>query len=325
MSASITSNARTEEQEKQCSRMIEDLARSAAALALRKVNPDRAGLQLLLGRGEEIGSAMNDFLIVQVQTHAVSNQFANEEVPSKYGYLSGYSKPAGLTEQCNQLRAMFSGLGYANQDLLQWIEKGEVELPEGAEGWFAIPNWMKNPKIFGSTYSQAVQTVLNAIKKARDGRFYNYREGQIDEAHLRQSARSVKFWKELAETQGNPDILIVPAQFGIRHRGRSVRRARVVIEGTAGEFALGAFAIGIMLLTTPVRLQHYDDLWIDCAGDEFSDEADGQFESAPYFRFSGGGVGFDTHWIGSADEIYGSVSGFSPQYLYLVALSSWIF
>jgi hypothetical protein len=30
----------------------------------------------------------------------------------------------------------------------------------------------------------------------------------------------------------------------------------------ANECGLGAFAIGIMLLTHPERLKHYDDLWI---------------------------------------------------------------
>jgi len=48
------------------------------------------------------------------------------------------------------------------------------------------------------------------------------------------------------------DILVVPAQFGLRHRGRSVRRVREVMN--ANEFGLGVFAIGIMLLTHPERL-----------------------------------------------------------------------
>ena len=311
MSTSITSDARTTDQEKQVNRMLDDLCQSAKTLAIKRVNPDKAGTQRLIGSGDEVGKELNEFMIDLVRRYATTDQFAEEEVESKYGYLSGYEKPIGVTEQCNQLRAIFPGVGYPNQDLLSRIEKGEAELPEGAEGWFAIPNWMKHATIFGSTYSQAVQTVLDAIKKAR-GRLYNYREGQIDEAHLRQLARSEKFWKELAEAQGNPDILLVPAQFGIRHRGRSVRRARVVIEGTSGEFALGAFAVGIMILTNPIRLQNYDDLWIDCAGDEFSG-GDGVFARAPCFRFHDDGVGFGAIYVASALGYYGSASGFLPQ------------
>lgn len=229
------------------------------------------------------------------------NKYKDEEVPSNYGYLSGYKKPMGLNAQCNQLRILFPGIGYTNQDLQERIEKDEVKLPQNAEGWFAIPNWKKNPKLFGSTYSEAVQKVLDAIKKARDGAFHNYRAGQIDEQHLRQSARSEQFWNDLAKAQGDADILIIAAQFGIRHRGRSIRRAHVVIEDTKGEFALGAFAGVTMIITNPNQLMDYNDLWVDLGGDEFDvPESDVRFDSAPCLRFGGGGVGFAARCVDRA-------------------------
>ena len=242
------------------------------------------------------------------------DKYKGEEVESSYGYLSGYTKPKGLTQQANDLRALFPGLGFANLDLQKQIEDGKVALPTGAEGWPAIPNWMKNPEIFGKTYSEVVQTALNAIKKARQGKFFNYREGQIIEKQLRQSAKSQKFWQDLATAQGNPDILIIAAQFGIRHRGRSDRRALEVIAGTPGEFGLGAFAVGIMILTHPERLMNYDDLWIDCSGDEFDDpSSDVRFDHAPCFGFYGDKVRFDSRHVGSADENGGTASGFVSQ------------
>lgn len=79
------------------------------------------------------------------------------------------------------------------------------------------------------------------------------------------------------------------------------------------QFGFGAFEIGIMLLTHADRLQNYDDLWIDCAGDEYSFEADGRFPLAPIFRFRGGVLGFDTRVVAYAHDHYGSSSGFSPQ------------
>src|SRR5262249_34336611 len=54
----------------------------------------------------------------------------------------------------------------------------------------------------------------------------------------------------------------------ILHRGRSVHTAREVM-GRRRQFVLGAFAVGIMLLAHPERLQHNDDLWSYCAGDEY--------------------------------------------------------
>jgi hypothetical protein len=104
----------------------------------------------------------------------------------------------------------------------------------------------------------------------------------------------------------------VPAQFGLRHRGRSVRRAREVFN--ASEFGLDTFAVGIMLLTHPERLQHYDDLWIDCAGDEYDDPGDdGRFSLAPYFCFSCGKVELLARRFDVAGGYCGSASGFVSQ------------
>jgi hypothetical protein len=81
----------------------------------------------------------------------------------------------------------------------------------------------------------------------------------------------------------------------------------------ANEFGLGAFAIGIMILTHPERLQHYDDLWIDCAGDEFAPDADGVFSRSPYFEFDGGRVEFGSGWVDDAHDYCGSASGLVSQ------------
>lgn len=254
-----------------------------------------------------------DLITEFIMNNRIREEFKDEEVKSKYGYLSGYKKPLDLNAQCNKLRELFLGLGFANQDLLTRIEKGEVKLPQNAEGWFAIPNWKKNQKIFGWAYSEAVQKILDTIKKTRDGAFYNYRDGQVDEKHLRQSARSEQFWNDLTKAQGDADILIIAGQFGLRHRGRSVRRARVIIEDTTNEIGLGAFAVGTMLITNPIRLQHYDDLWIDCPGDEWSPDAGGVFSRSPDFWFHVGGVGFDAVDVDDTSDDFGSASGFPPQ------------
>ncbi len=274
----------SEGQVKLITRMIGDVADSdpvqKALAGLSKKGAER------LKGNPQFAEILRHLVVEKITEFSVVNEFANEEVESNYGYLSGYKKPTDLNSQCNQLRILFPGLGYANQDLLMQIEKGEAKLPQHAEGWFAIPNWKKNPKIFGSTYCEAVLMVFGKIKETRDGMFYNCCDGQIDDIHLRQSARSQECWDKLIEVQGNPDILIIAAQFGIRHRGRSVRRVRVIMEDTPGEVGPGSFVTGIMLLTHPVRLKHYDDLWIDLAGDEWSPDADGDFSRAPILRFS---------------------------------------
>ena len=239
-----------------------------------------------------------------------TSKFANEEVVISYGYLSGY-KPKDFTEQTNCLRELFPGIGYANQDLLTQIKRKEIALPRQAEGWFAIPNWMKNQHLFGVTYSAALQKVLDILKQKHNGNLSNYVDSGIDEKHIRQSARTQKFFQNLLGEQGNPDILIVPAQFGTLHRGRSVYRARKVF--LINEVGLGSFAISIMLLTHPERLQQCIDLWIDCPGDEFRSSDKGSYYQNPYFGFENGQIRFSTSDMSGADDDFGSASAFSPK------------
>ena len=233
---------------------------------------------------------------------SISNKFKSEEVASNYGYFSGYCKPRSITEQCNIPRQIFRGVGFADEKLVKRA------VPADAEGWFAIPKW----QTVAPTYGEAVRKVFGAIKKVRRGKFHSYRDRQINDQRLRQSTETASVFQKLGDEQKDHDILVVAAQFGIRHRGRSVRRAREVF--SVNEFGLGAFAVGIMILTHAKRLQHYDDLWIDCAGDEFDDpDSDVRFDHAPAFRFCGGWVLFDALRFDNAHEDCGSASAFVPQ------------
>ncbi len=282
---------------KQINRLIAD----AVEKIVTELGLDKDGAQRVIEHGDELVGNIGEVALATLKDLSVSDKYKGEEVKSTFGYLSSYKKPKGITEQTNRLRELFPGIGYANEKL------AEATLPENAEGWFAIPRWEK----VGSTYGEAVQKVFDLIKQTRNGAFYNYREGQLGSNQLRQSAKSVSIFQKLGDEQKDQDILVVPAQFGIRHRGRSVRRAREVMN--ANECGLGAFAIGIMLLTHPERLQHYDDLWIDCAGDEFAPGADSGFSESPYFELIGVEVRFDTHVVGYAFDVYGSASVCLPQ------------
>jgi hypothetical protein len=263
--------------------------------AYNKAKLDDGRAQRLNERGGELKAGIAK-LIAEL---SVTDRFKDEEVNSTYGYLSGYT-PKPIVEQVKRLVELFPNIGgYAeNADSLA--------LSDGAEGWFAIPRWEK----IAPTYGEAVQKVLDLIKQTRSGKFYNYREGQLGSDRLKQSDRTVAAFEKLGEEQGD-DILIVPAQFGIKHRGRSVRRAREVF--AVNEFGLGAFAIGIMLLTHPERLQHYDDLYIDCAGDEFKPDDEREFSDAPFFYFFGGRVKFIVSRVVRASGRCGSASAFLPQ------------
>lgn len=233
----------------------------------------------------------------------MSYRFASEEVSSHYGYPQRYH-PKDIATQIDILRAHWPQLNPDNA--LRYTREAypNFMVPRWVEGPFAIVR----PGFFSNMLGEEVLEVLNAIALTRE--LYNYREGQLGLQQLRQHEHTAAMWKKLGEQQQG-DILVVPAQFGLHHRGRSVRRAREVMN--ANEFGLCAFAVGIMLLTHPERLQHHENLWIDCAGDEYAPDAGGDWSRAPLFGFGGGKVEFGTHWFGGGGGIYGSASGFVSQ------------
>jgi len=280
----------TDGQKKQYLRFVED----AALRALKETAVDKDGIQKLIENGDEFQLR----IVTGIRELSVSNQFADEEVQSSYVYPKGY-KVKGITEQTNILRQLFPGIGFALEKL------ADQPLPPNAEGWFAIPKW----QTLAPTYGEALEKVLAMIMSSR--KFSNYRDGKLGAEYLRQHAKTVKMFQKLELEQKDFDILVVPAQLGLRHKGRSVRRAREVF--TSGEFGLGAFAIGIMLLTHPEREVQWKQLHVDCAGDEFSPGADGDFSSAPIFSFDDGRVEFYAGWFGGARERCGSASAFVSQ------------
>ena len=216
-------------------------------------------------------------------------KYEREEVVSTYGYPPEYRiKP--IDEQIAILKQHFPNLISVD------ISVASKPLPAGAEGYFAIPRWQK----IAPTYAQAVDKVLDAIMQRRV--LWGSAAGPVLETAKKSDSIS-----QISRNQNTPNILIVPAQFGLRHRGRSFRRVRAVMGYR--EFGLGAYEVSIMLLAHPERLGWSSGLlWITCAGD-----ADGGFSVAPLFSFGGGEVGFGAVWCGRAHEYCGSASAFLSQ------------
>jgi hypothetical protein len=228
-------------------------------------------------------------LAYSVTTFAQTAQSGNQ-----FDYPSDYQvKP--LVEQHTLLLRYFP----------QLRDRGAVfsPLPRGAEGYFAIPRWEK----IAPTYGEALEKVFVALNNSRSGKIHNYRDGKLGPDYLREEKQSRMMWERLASQQG-ADIIVVPAQFGMFHRGQSVRRARESV--WENEFGLGAYHVAIMLLTHPERLATGNELWVYAPGDEYSYRADGQFELAPIFYFRSGEIGFDVIWFDGAYDFYGSASGF---------------
>lgn len=175
-----------------------------------------------------------------------------------------------------------------------------------SEGLFAIPHW----KLLGETYNAAVVKVMDVLKASRET--YDYRGGNWGESYLKQLPVKEQFWKSQKE-----EVVLISAQFGQKHAGRSVQSVRDSLE--SNELPFGIYEVLIMLLTHPERLQESNDLWINCPGDEYTV---GSFSEVPYVRFNDGKVKFGTRDVSNAYGDFGSVSGFVPQPLDTRSLES---
>lgn len=228
--------------------------------------------------------------------------YADEEVRSNYGYPREYA----LKPPCEQLVEFSKYFHSLNIDSVLARSKELSILPAGAERWFALPRWER----VANTYNEAVGKVFAVIGKTQT--FYNYHKGQLGPKYLKLSERTAIALQMLGEKQKD-DFLFVPAQFGFLHRGKPVRRVRIVY--APNEFGLGSFIVACMILSHPERLVQGKQLHVDCPGDEYSPNADGRFEEAPIFLLGNGEVRFGSSWIGRAAGYCGSASGFTPQQL----------
>lgn len=176
-----------------------------------------------------------------------------------------------------------------------------------SENKYSFPHWSKIDK----TYSGAVLKVMEEIKKTRP--FYNWRDGQIDEAHLRETPRKAEAMKQVTDKKG---IVTIEVQLGDKYKGKSVEEARKAFN--PNEFGLGAYEALCILLANPDILKSFDDLFLDCPGDEFDDPDSGvRFDRAPYldYRSFPRKLFFDTSRVGGARKRFGALSGFVPEAL----------
>lgn len=166
---------------------------------------------------------------------------------------------------------------------------------------YQFPHWSKIAK----TYSKAVQIRLDEVKASRS--LYNYREGQIDEKHLKETKEKVAGMKKVTKK----GIVTIKIQLGEKWKGKSVEYVRQ--NYAKGEIGLGAYELLSILLANPKILRNYEDLWIDCPGDKFDSSAsDVRFDRAPCLDFVDQ-LGFDTGPVSRQAQHFGSASWFLPQ------------
>lgn len=283
----------TDKQNQQLQDCLAEAARNAYLTAIEQL--DRQSAQAVLEVEERVKSEVTRAVAEIVHNHTVSNKYEDEEVGSDRGYPPAY-RLRPVEAQVTELRKLFPGLGECREKL------GRIPLPDEAETWFAIPRW----EAVAPNYNDAVEKILDILGSKR--RFSNRVAGRLGKEYLRQTERTRLAETVLADQQQGCDILMVPAQAGMLHRGCSARRTRASLAGN--EFCLGVFAISCILLTHPERLSAGDALMLDCGGDEYSPRADYTFDRVPLFDFDMSGVEFSIFYEDRARNLWGTPTGF---------------
>lgn len=282
---------------------------------VREFGLDRESAQKLIGSAGEFKASLREPLVAAIRRLSLSNQFASEEVKSSWCYPPEYKGPKPIGEQMMVLANAFGLSPDTCKVVFVGNQLGGIELPDGAEGWFAIPSidalakrHFPNIKDTAEKYCRATELVIENLAATRT--VHNYCLGELGTKYLRQHQRTISAFRKIAEAQKG-DILIVPAQFGMRHRGRSVYRAREVY--SSNEFGLGGFHVGCMALTHPERFVRWEQLHADCPGDEYDLTAESEWTSAPIWRFNDARLKFDTRRFSGPSEVCGSASAFLPE------------
>jgi hypothetical protein len=283
----------TERQNKMFQEFLAEALQQAYRTAIEQL--DRQHAECVLESSAKLKLEISTAVAEMIQRYTASDRFKEEVAVSNRRYPDNY-RVRPIEAQVTELRRIFPSLGGCSEKL------GRLLLPEGAEGWFAIPRW----QALARTYNEAVEIALGAMASKR--RFSNRIAGRMDSAYLRQRERSTMAEKILADQQQGQDILVVAAQAGMLHRGCSARRAQVAMAGN--EFGLGVFAMTCMLLTHPERLSNGETLMIDCGGDEYSFRGDRNFDRVPLFDYSLSGIEFSIFYEDRAQELWGTPTGF---------------
>lgn len=295
-------------------RQITRVGTDAVEKTIEKFGLDKAGAQRVHARGGEFTRAICKEVVALLKELSISDCYIEEEEPSDRMYPKEYEGPNPIEEQIKAVAEIFE---FDPTQALEYVQN-LPEFPEGAEGWFAIPKvdaLAKKHFLFKkkcNTVEQYCRAVEVVHKKIADTRaFSTYHDVlKYQSSWLQVHTRTVQALATLAENQPG-DILIIAAQLGMSHRGRSIRRARECF--VSNEFGLTSLIVGSVILTHPSRLVGWEELYMDCAGDE-SDVlfADDRFDHASEFDFGGGKVSFGSKKVDSASAFYGSASGFVP-------------
>ena len=223
---------------------------------LNKLLLNKQRAQNVIEFGDIAQDKINEVLF-NIATGSMADYYTNEEIDTDCSYPREY-KPTSIEKQINVWQKKFPGLSTENVIKIA----NQITLPMEAENLFIIPKWNRIAEFYVEAVKKML-TLFSAVHKYAN----SDREIKRTCCLSQSSVRSREKMAILSKEQSG-DYLVVPAQFGLRHRGKSSRRSKALF--LENEFELGIFAVTGMLMTHPKRIQYAHSLSvIDCGGDEY--------------------------------------------------------
>ena len=228
-----------------------------------------------------------------------------------------YQGPAPIEKQVDWLAKRFSLSAVATHEFIA-NTLPTLRLPAGAEGWFARPSVRALARRHfprgidpDEQHCLAAQFIIDVLSTTRPVNSEKFVE-RITPQNFRQHQRTTAALMRIEEMQKG-DILVLPAQFGMRYGGKSVIESRKAF--VKDEFGIDIFGVGCMAFTHTERFVRFEQLHCSAPGDEckFSTykEVLGK-ESSPSLSFLCDQLEFEADPIDWRTR-RGSVTGFVPS------------
>ena len=175
------------------------------------------------------------------------------------------------------------GIGF-DREYATAVTMNKITKPAHLERWTLLPaTW----QLFGTTYWEAVSTVLSVLKEKYPARGVIWSElEKVPRDRIVPSQFLIQALHRAAAQQKNhTGLLLVPVQLGRCYAGRSVQHVSEELVRNGGrEVGFGLIEMALFLLYHPERLgTNYDSLWIDTPGTHIK-EVPGQKLQTPFFR-----------------------------------------
>lgn len=280
---------------------------SFVAQAIKELAPSARKVHAFIGSAEKV-AAFKQRVRATFKEVALLNPYANERFKQTRFYPKGWAVPS-MAVQADRLINLFLGINLQGSNV---SEKRTV--PTGADGLALLPTlrflgeYFKVANPYGKDYGQLIEKLCELLSKQRNGAFCNYRKGELTEAYVRLYAE-VRERLEKLEVAAPGDVLVLPVAFGHLYAGWSARAARWEALDQE-QLPLGGVHVACLLLTMPERLTDYEQLWIDCPGDEYNWSAGGRWSDCLDLRFDDGQLGLDAGVAGCASGGCGAVVAF---------------